>query len=407
MSHRRTWPCAALLLLLPAVAAGEVRRLTLEDALALARERDAEILLAAARVEEARARLAFAGRRLQDNPVLEIAAGPRRGAGEESTDLEAGLEQELGSGGRRAARRAGAEAALARAEAERALAERRLRREVTIAFAEAVLARERLAFRTQDREAVDGLLAATERRHDAGEATALERNRARTAAAAARAEELVAAADRTGSEARLQALAGIAPGEEIEPAGGPQPPPAPPLAALLARLDERPDLRALAAELREAEAELALGRALARPAYGVRGGYEREEGADVVTAGVAVALPWVDRGQTAAAAGRARADALRRALATARAQAEAELRNAAAALAARLAAARELERTALPGLADSAELAAKSLDAGEIDLGEFLLLRREILEVRLIYLDRLRDAALASADLAAAAGGMP
>lgn len=407
MDHRYAWRLSTLLLLLPAVAAGEVRSLTLEDALALARERDAETLLAATRVEEARARLAFAGRRLQDNPVLALAGGPRRAGDEESTDLEAALEQELGSGGRRAARRAGAEAVLARAEAERAGAERRLRREVTLAFAEALLARERLAFRAQDRETVDGLLAATERRYRAGEATALERNRARTAAAAARAEELVAAADRTAAKARLKALAGVAPEAEIEPSGGPLPAAPPPLAALLARLDERPDLRTLAAELREAEAEVALGRALARPAYGVRGGYEREEDADVVMAGVAVALPWVDRGQTVAAAGRARAEALRRAVAAARAQAETELRNAAAALAARLDAVRELEQTALPGLADSAELAAKSLDAGEIDLGEFLLLRREILEIRLIHLDRLRDAALAGADLAAAAGGMP
>jgi cobalt-zinc-cadmium efflux system outer membrane protein len=125
-----------------------------------------------------------------------------------------------------------------------------------------------------------------------------------------------------------------------------------------------------------------------------------------VTAGIAVSLPWHDRGQETLALGQARAEALRGALATARQGAESEVRRTAEALARQAEAALELERTALPALDDNESLAEKSFDAGEIDLGELLLIRREILETRLLYADRLLDAALARLELETAAGAL-
>ena len=68
---------------------------------------------------------------------------------------------------------------------------------------------------------------------------------------------------------------------------------------------------------------------------------------------------------------------------------------------------RELEQTALPALDDNESLALKSFEAGEIDLGELLLIRREILETRLAYLERLLDASLTRFELEAAAGALP
>ena len=188
---------------------------------------------------------------------------------------------------------------------------------------------------------------------------------------------------------------------------GPLVPLSPPgLEALLAGLDRRPDLRALAAELREAEAEVLLGQALGRPEFGARGGVAREEGADIVTAGVVIALPVHNRGQETLAVGQARSAALRQALAAARGAAEAEVRGAYSALDRRLAAVRELERTALPALRDNESLALKSFEAGEIGLGELLLIRREIVETRLAYLDRLLEASLTRYELETAAGAL-
>jgi cobalt-zinc-cadmium efflux system outer membrane protein len=395
------------LLLLPAVGRGQERALTLEGALRLARERGAALALARGRLEEARARQVRAGRRFQENPVLEVGGGYRSADEGDFLDFEASLGQDLSSGSRRAARRAGAGAAVERAEAELAETERGLLRDVRLAFTRAVAGRERAGLFARNRELAEGLLAATERRYEAGEATALELNRARTATATARAEGEAAAAERAAALAELAGLLGMGPDEAVEVQGDLSPSPLSDLETLLAGIGRRPDLLALEAELREAEAEILLGQALGRPAVGVRGGVGREEGAELVIAGVAIILPVHDRGQEAVAVGQARAAALRQALETARKAAEQQVRGSHAALARRLAASRELERTALPALEDNESLALKSFEAGEIDLGELLLIRREILETRLSHLERLLDAALARLELEASAGALP
>ncbi len=396
----------AVVLLFAAPVLGQERSLTLEDALALARERGAGIALARGRIEEARARQAQAGRRFQENPVLEVESGPRFADGT-SLDFEASVTQGLDSGRRRSARLAGTQATLERAEADLDEARRQLLRDVWTAFVRARMEQDRIALLRRSREAADGLLAATERRYEAGEATALELNRARIVAAGARADLSVAEASASAVLAELKALLGLSLGETVEVRGDLNPRPPLDLEALLARIGQRPDLRALAAELREAEAGILLGQALARPEWGVRGGVGREEDAEIVTAGVVVSLPLHNRGEETVAAGEARAAALRQALATARAAADAEVRGRYAALERRLEAARELERTALPALEDNESLALKSFEAGEIDLGELLLVRREILETRLAYLDRLFEASLTRFELEAAAGALP
>lgn len=405
MSFRRVRPWAALLLC-AVPAAGQERALTLEEALALAGDRGASLALARGKIAEAQARQAQAERRFQENPVLEANGGYRR-ADEDFFDFEAAVTQGLDSGERRSARLAGARATLERAEAGLAEARRILLRETGTAFVRALAARDRAILLAHSRQAAEELLAATERRYEAGEATALELNRARTAAASARAEQSAAEAEGAAVLAALKGLLGLDPGEAVEVRGDLDPHPALDLEAFLAGLDHRPDLRALAAELREAEAEILLGQALARPALGVRGGVAREEGAEIVTAGVVISLPIHNRGEETLAVGQARAAALRQALVAAQAAAQAEVRGAFQALDRRLAAVAELERTALPALDDNESLALKSFEAGEIDLGELLLIRREILETRLSLLDRRLEAARARFELESAAGAMP
>jgi len=384
---------------------GQERSLTLEDALALARERGVDVALARGRIEEARARQTQAGRRFQENPVLEVESGPRFGGGT-SLDFAASVSQGLDSGRRRSARLAGTRAAVERAEADLDEARRLLLKDAGTAFVRAQGEQERSALLARSRQAADELLAALERRYEAGEATALELNRARTVAAVARAEQSAAEAAKDAVLIEIKALLGLGPEETVEVRGDLHPRPSPDLEALLAGLGQRPDLRALAAGLREAEAEVLLGQALGRPEWGVRGGAAREEDAHIVTGGFVVSLPVHNRGQETLAVGEARAGALRQALGAARAAAEAEVRGRYAALARRLEAARELERTALPALDDNESLVQKSFEAGEIDLGELLLIRREILETRLAYLDRLLDAALTRFELEAAAGAL-
>lgn len=405
MKFRWMWPWAALCLYaFPAFS--QERALTIDEALALARERAASVVLAQGRIEEARARQAQAGRRFQENPTAEVTGGLRR-ADEDFFDFEASVTQGLYAGRRRAARLAGTQAALDRAEAEMAEARRLLLRDVWTTFVRALVAGDRVSFLTRSRQAADELLTTTERQFEAGEATALDLNRSRVAAATARAEQAAAEAEGNAALGELKALLGLPPGETVEIRGSLAPRPPLELEPLLAGVDQRPDLKALAAELREAEAEVLLGQALSRPDVGVRGGIAREEGAEIVTGGIVLTLPVHNRGQETVAVGQARAEALRRALETARDAAGAEVRGRHAALTRQLAAVRELEATALPALEDNESLALKSFEAGEIDLGELLLIRREILETRLTYLDRLLDATLTRFELEAAAGALP
>jgi cobalt-zinc-cadmium efflux system outer membrane protein len=402
MRFRWMWPWAALCLCaIPGF--GQERVLTIDEALALARERAASVVLAQGRIEEARVRQVQAGRRFQNNPTVEVNGGYRR-AEDDFLDFEAAVTQDLYSGRQRAARLAGTQAALDRAEADVAEARRLLLRDVWTTFVRALVAGDRVRSLERSAQAVIALLTTTERQFEAGEATALDLNRSRIAAASARAEQSAAEAEGNAALAELRALLGLSPEETVEIRGSLTPRPPVELESLLAGLDQRPDLRALAAELREAEAEVLLGQALARPELGVRGGLAREEGAEIVTAGVVVTLPIHNRGQETIAVGEARASALRQALEAARRAADAEVRGRYVALSRQLAAVRELETTALPALEDNESLALKSFDAGEIDLGELLLIRREILETRLAYLERLLDATLTRFELEAAAG---
>jgi cobalt-zinc-cadmium efflux system outer membrane protein len=406
MRFRWLWPWAALSLCAVPVHGQEKapRVLTLDEAMALARERGRNVILAKGRVEEAKARQAQAGRRFQEDPVLELIGGYRR-AGEDFLDFDAAVTQGLYAGRRRSARLAGAQAGLDRSEAELAEARRLLSREVWATFARLLVAQDRIALLAKNTRSADALLAAARRRDEAGEGTALELNRARVSAVNARVVQSAAEAMGSAARADLQALLGL--DEPVEIRGDLSLHPPPSLETLLAGIGRRPDLRALAAEVREAEAEILLGQALTRPDLGLRGGVAREERADIVRAGIVLTLPVHAPGQETLAVGQARATALRQALAVAAAAADTEVRGKHAVLIRQLAAVRELEQTALPALDDNEALAGKSFEAGEIGLGELLLVRREIVETRLAYLDALLDAALTRFELETAAGVLP
>jgi cobalt-zinc-cadmium efflux system outer membrane protein len=68
---------------------------------------------------------------------------------------------------------------------------------------------------------------------------------------------------------------------------------------------------------------------------------------------------------------------------------------------------RELEREALPTLDENESLARRSYEVGQIGLGDLLLLRREVLEARSEYIERLFESAVSQFELEAAAGVLP
>ena len=64
---------------------------------------------------------------------------------------------------------------------------------------------------------------------------------------------------------------------------------------------------------------------------------------------------------------------------------------------------RILETDGTPSLDENEQLTTRSFDVGQIGLPDLLLIRREILDTRVQYLDALLEAALARIDLDASA----
>src|SRR5215203_1175384 len=144
MRFRWVWPWAALLLF-PLPSLGQEPGLTIDEALAIAREQAPDVVLAKGRIAEAQARQTQAGRRFQENPALEVNGGYRRDrrAEDDHLDFEAAISQGLYGRERRSARMAGAQAALERTEAELDEARRLLLRDVWTTFVRASMAGER------------------------------------------------------------------------------------------------------------------------------------------------------------------------------------------------------------------------------------------------------------------------
>jgi cobalt-zinc-cadmium efflux system outer membrane protein len=178
----------------------------------------------------------------------------------------------------------------------------------------------------------------------------------------------------------------------------------PDLAALLQSATERPELRALEAAVREAEADVRLGLAATKATYGVGAQYSREEGDQIVLGGLTITLPTFTKGQELRAVGAARATRLRAELDAARTRIQLEVQTALEAYRERRAAVRVLEAEALTGLDDSDALTTRSFDVGQISLPQLLLVRREFLDTRFHHLDALLEAALARVDVDASAG---
>jgi outer membrane protein, heavy metal efflux system len=377
------------------------RPLTLEAALARARERSPAILSARARVDEARGRLRGASA-LRDNPELESAAG-RRARDLAPTDLEVGLSQTFELGGRRGARIAGAEAGVARALASADDALRAVFRDVTATFFRTVHAEQRVgAARAAETFAAE-VHRIAERRFAAGDIAALEVNVAASALARARSEVRAAEAARVGALGELRILLDIETDEPLGVAGELLEPRVFDAGELTIRALARPDVRALEAELREAEADSRLARGYAWPDVSPGVKFERDEGERVLWAGLTVTLPVFNRGQELEAVSDARAARIRGELEALRRAVRNQVTTAVESYRLRVQAAEEL-RSTLAALDDNEALARRSYEVGQIGLAELLLVRRETVETRLALLDRLLEAVEARAELESRAG---
>jgi len=375
--------------------------LTLSEALALARERAPDVVSARLAIEESRAKLAGASHR-QSNPEADFGAGNRQGSGTRSTDLDIGVGQSFEPGRRRDSRRAMATAGIEQATATVDEVTRRVLLETARLFLRGVQLAERMRLLDRSSELAANVLDIADRRFRAGDVAILDVNIARAAAARIRAERHGVAAERAAVIGELRELLQLE--EEVDLQGDIPKAVDVDQSVVNDAVARRPELQAIEAAIREAEAEQQFGRSFTRADYGLGVRYQREEGDDIILGGLTLTLPMFSKGQEPIAAGLARASRLKADLSAARIRIGIEVQAALTAYRSRVEAVRTLEREALPGLGENDGLAARSFEVGQIGLAELLLIRREIIDTRFQYLDALLEAALARVELDARAG---
>ena len=377
------------------------RTLTLPDVLARAREQAPQIVSARLAMEEARGRLLGASLRFQENPEISGAIGNRSGPDQRFTDYELGFGQTLEPGARRDARIASAQAGIARSSASVEEVTRNVLHDAVNAYYRALHANERIRLLNASFELASSVYATADRRFRAGDIAVLDVNIARASLARVRAEREGAEASKTLALGELRRLLAVeddlvVDGSLARPADGS-------LEVALEAVLQRPELRALEAEIAEADADVRVGLSFSKPQYGLGVRYSREEGDQIILGGMTVTVPMFSQGQEQRAVSAARAARLRAELTAARARVQQEVRSAFDAYTRRLAAVRVLETDAIAGMDENEQLTTRSFEVGQLGLPDLLLIRREILDTRAQYLDALLEAALARTDLDASA----
>lgn len=395
---------AATLASLPIPGFAQERALTLEGAIALAREHAPAVLAARARIEEARGRLKGASVLARENPEVGVGTGRRTSDRGEFVERELEISQRLELGGRRRSRIAAAQAGISRSEWVSEETARRALRDVATAFLRALHAGERARVASGAESVAGEVLRIAERRYRAGDVAILEVNLTRAALARARSAVATAEAAREEALGDLRSLLGFSSADVFVVHGDLARRALSSLEDLLANAAHRPDISALEAEIREAEADERLGRGLAWPDLGLGLRSAREENAKILLGSFKLTLPVFERGQGLRAEAHARASRLRMELQARRRQVEAEVRTAAEVYRRRVASVDELEREVVPLLGENETLSRRSYEVGQIGLAEFLLIRRETLDARLEYLERSLEASVAAIDLESAVG---
>ena len=394
---------AALLVWSRGVAAQE-NALTLDQTLRLARQRAPAVLSARGRIDEARGRLVGASILLRANPLIEGGAGYRWAGADSTSEARASVSQAFELGGKRGARIDAAEAGISRAVSTAEDATRRLLRDVALGFMRAIYADETLRLATATDTVAADVLRISERRHQAGDIPRLDVNLARVALARARAEIRAADGAKNAALGELRVLLGMSVDEPLAVRGDLRDRRRFDLQELIARGSDSPFLKALVAEVREAQSDQRLGAAQRWPDLGIGANYERHERANIAVGIVSLTLPIFDNGQGVRAEATARERRVSGELAAGKRVLAVEIRTAFDVFARRVEAVEELEQNALPLLDENEAQIRRAYEGGQIGLPDFLAVRREILGTRVEYLDRLFEAATAGIELAASAG---
>jgi cobalt-zinc-cadmium efflux system outer membrane protein len=406
----------------PSPAEG-AREVSLAELLAHAEQHAGSLRVAEARRGFARAAQQAASPLLRDDPTLEFAIGPRFGASSGNDfDFVASLAQPVEVAGQRGLRVDAANRLELRLGAEAEAARWELRRQVTLAFHAARLAREAEQQAARTAELAATRLGTTARRMSAGEVNLIELRLAEVEDGRARQAQLSCAQRLVAARLRLAEVSGWSVEAPPNVPEGLEPPgPVPTLAELMKEAATRhPALRAQAAAVDQAAAQMGLAEreVWPTPVFGVQVAREGSAGSPanyIVLGTLGLELPLWNRNRRERATTqvelevqRVEQSATARAVAVRLAQALADVE----ATSQRL----TLFAASLgPKLEEGLVLLQRAFEAGELGLGEltvaqerFLSARQERLYAYADYYQARTELEYAlGAELPVAAGGAP
>ena len=403
---KRVFACLGYLCLWSSGAAAQLAinpndSLTAARVVALARVGAPEVLLAQTGVLEARGRLAGARALMQENPAIEGVANSDQEF-ERRTDLEVTVPIEFGL---RRSRRVGiARADLQREEYFVADAGRRAIGMALAAYYRVLHAERSVALARERQALAEDLQRIAAERVRSGDAARLELNVAETELS--RAESGVLSEEHQVARARVElaVVLGLPSGTGLLVAGDLADRSVLESMSIDTTAGRRADVLAAESELKAAVAQGALARTALLPELSLRWNYGHEGGEAIQRHGWVLSVPLFNHGQGERGQARARRERARVELESRRAAASAEVEGARAGYQAAVGAARQLQVRGIPRALETEAMAQESYRSGKMNLPGVLVVRREALETRREYLDRLLEAALSAIELAVATG---
>lgn len=384
------WPCAAL-------AQGQPAPLTLAGAIELVLERGPT--LGAARHEAAAHDGAVRQAGAIPNPELSGLVEGRDSAARTTTIQ---LSQPIELGGKRGARVAAAERGRDAALAELRGARGELRAATGAAFHEALAAQEAERLARSSLEIAASALDAAARRVAAGKNSPVDEARARIAAASARIELVQAGGELANARRRLAALWGGSP-NDFGPVEGRLEaiPEAAPLAHLMERLAQSPQLARARIEVERRRALSQLERARRIPDLTVSVGSKRDAqfGRSQATVGLALPLPLFDRNQGNLQEALQRTGKAADELAAAEARLAGELEQAHGHLAAARSKLAILQNEIVPGAQGAFDAARKGFEYGKFNFIDVVDAQRTLVQAQAQNVRTLAEAHRAAADI--------
>jgi cobalt-zinc-cadmium efflux system outer membrane protein len=377
---------------------GASEPLTLERALELARQNSPG--LRAARLETQAAEKAVAASGRWKNPKLEFDAegigGDLDGFGD--TEYTIGIAQTFERGGKRKGERQVAEQSVGVALQAEAAQELALLAEVRLAFIELLSQQETGKVRAEQQQLGEAFVQVAKSRYEAGGCSELEVVQAELALEEIILSQTCCFGDLAAARIKLASLIGIPEPELAELAGAYYELDAIGASALP---ESHPSLRRWDAQISTVRAEAALAKAQDATDITLGAGYRYEAASDVNTFvfGVSMPLNFVRSGAAAQAAGLLQADAL----ATGRAEARRRLQQDLSVLAARYDGAKQEAEITHDRLLPKAEVAynlSKSgYEAGRFSWLELIAAQQHLADIRIRYIEALKDAHLARAEI--------